>query len=100
MVYAITLISTDCLFLHPCFRVWILFEAAVCCNDNSSGTDNLIVVEVIGSECIDNENDDVQCATASSAPTALGATFTWEDMVNYVGQREQRHCVPDSIHFR
>ena len=37
-------------------------------NDDSSGTDDLTVVEVIGSECSDNESDDVQCATASSAP--------------------------------
>ena len=36
----------------------------------------------------DDESDDVQCATASSAPSALSATFTWEDMTNYVGQRE------------
>jgi len=52
-------------------------------DDDSSGTDDLTVVEVISSECSDNESDDVQCATASSA------TFTWEDMTNYVGQREQ-----------
>jgi len=48
----------------------------------------LTVVQILGSECSDNESDDVQCATASSAPTASSATFTWEDM-NYVGQREQ-----------
>jgi len=61
------------------------------CNDDddSSGTDDLTVVEAIGSECSDNESDDVQCATASSAPTALSATFAWEDLTNYVGQREQ-----------
>ena len=58
-------------------------------DDDSSGTDNLTVVEVIGLECSDNESDDVQCATASSAPAALSATFAWEDMTNYVGQREQ-----------
>ena len=28
----------------------------------------------------------MQCATASSAPTASSSTFTWEDMTNYVGQ--------------
>ena len=56
-------------------------------DDDSSGTDDLTVVEVTGSEC--SESDDVQCATASSAPTASSATFTWEDMTNYVGQREQ-----------
>jgi len=58
-------------------------------NDDSSGTDDLTVVEVTGSECSDSESDDVQCATASSASTASSATFTWEDMTNYVGQRDQ-----------
>ena len=52
-------------------------------DDNSSGTDDLTVVEVLGSEC-DNDSDDVQCATASSVPTASIATFTWEDVPNYV----------------
>ena len=33
-------------------------------DDDSSGTDDLTVVDVIGSECSDNESDDVQCATA------------------------------------
>jgi hypothetical protein len=54
-------------------------------NDDSSGTDDLTVGEVIVSEYSDEESDDVQCATASSAPSA---TFTWEDMTNYVRQRE------------
>ena len=58
-------------------------------DDDSSGTDDLTVVEVIDSECSDSESDDAQCATASSAPTASSATFMWEDMTNYVGQREQ-----------
>jgi len=76
-------------------------------DDDSSGNDDLTVVEVLSSECSDSESDNVQCATASSAPTASSATFTWEDMTNYVGQREQfvdkygpqneaqneRHCV-------
>ena len=44
-------------------------------NDDSSGTDDLTAVEVIDSECSDNESDDVQCATASSAPAASSATF-------------------------
>ena len=57
-------------------------------DDDSSGTNDLTVVEVIGSEYSDNESDDVQCAATSSAPAALSATFAWEDM-NYVGQREQ-----------
>jgi len=58
------------------------------CNDDddSSATDDLTVVEVLSSECSDSESDDVQCATASSEPTASSATFTWEDMTNYVGQ--------------
>ena len=58
-------------------------------DDDSSGTDCLTVGEVIGSECSDNESDDVQCAGASSAPSASSATFMWEDMTNYVGQREE-----------
>ena len=58
-------------------------------DDDSSGTDDLTAVEVIASECSDNESDDVQCATASSAPAASSATFAREDMTNNVGQREQ-----------
>ena len=58
-------------------------------DDDTSGTDDLTVVEVTGSECSDSESDDVQCATAPSAPTASSATVMWEDMTNYVGQREQ-----------
>jgi hypothetical protein len=54
-------------------------------DDDSSGTDGLIVCEVIGSKCSDNESDDVQFATASSAPSAQSATVMWEDMTNYVG---------------
>ena len=64
-------------------------DQSSCIDDDSSGTDDLTVVEVIGSEYSDDESDDVQCAIASSAPTASSATFTWEDMTNYVGQREQ-----------
>ena len=58
-------------------------------DDDSRGTDDFTVVELTDSECSDSESDDVQCATASSAPTASSATFTWEDMTNYVGQREK-----------
>ena len=54
--------------------------------DDSSGTDDLTLVEVLGLECSDNESDDVQCATASSAPTASSATFTWEDMTIMQGK--------------
>jgi len=57
-------------------------------DDDSSGNNDLTVVEVLGSECSDSASDNVQCATAASAPTASSATFTWEDMTNYVGQRE------------
>ena len=58
-------------------------------DDDSSGTDDLTVVEVIVSKCSDNESEDVQYATASSVPTASSATCTWEDMTNYVGQMGQ-----------
>ena len=43
---------------------------------------------VTDSKFSDNGSDDVQRATASSAPAASITTFAWEDM-NYVGQREQ-----------
>jgi len=61
------------------------------CSDDgdSSATDDFTLVEVLRSECSDSESDDVQCANASSAPTASSAKFTWEDMTNYIGQREQ-----------
>ena len=58
-------------------------------DEESSGTDDVTLFEVISSECSDSESDDVQCVTASSAPTVSCATFTWDDMINYVGQREQ-----------
>ena len=37
--------------------------------------------------------------TASSAPSASSATFTWEDMTNYVGQRENffDNCGPQNV---
>ena len=40
----------------------------------------------------------MQCATASSAPSASSATFTWEDTTNYVGQRENffHNCGPQN----
>jgi len=64
-------------------------------DDDSSGTHDLTVGEVIGSEYSDDKSDDVQCATASSASCA---TFTWEDMTNYVGQRENffDNCGPQN----
>jgi len=63
-------------------------------DDDSSGADDLTLGEVTGSECSDN----VQFATASSAPSALSDTFMWEDMINYVGQREQfvDNCGPQN----
>jgi len=57
-------------------------------DDDSSGTDYLTVGKIIGSEYSDDESDNVQWATASIAPTDSSATFPWEDMTNYVGQRE------------
>jgi hypothetical protein len=63
-------------------------------DDDSSGTNDLTVGKVIVSEY----SDDVQCATASSAPSASSAKFTWEDMTNYVGQRENffDNCGPQN----
>jgi hypothetical protein len=48
---------------------------------DSSGTDDLSVGEVISAEFCDNESD-------VHFSSALSAIFTWEDMTNYVGQRE------------
>jgi hypothetical protein len=56
---------------------------------DSSGTDDLTVGEVIGADCSDDESANVQFAAVSSAPSASIAIFTWEDMTNYVGQRER-----------
>ena len=47
---------------------------------DSSETDNLTVGKVIGVECSDNASEDVQFATAFSAPRASSPMFTWEDM--------------------
>jgi hypothetical protein len=67
----------------------IASDQSSCTNDDdSSGTDDLTVGKVTILECCDNESDDVQFATASRAPSALSATFMWEDMTNYVRQRE------------
>jgi hypothetical protein len=57
-------------------------------DDDSSGTDILTIVEVTGSECNDSENEDVQYATASSAPTASSAIFMWDDMMNTTNRKE------------
>jgi uncharacterized membrane protein len=56
--------------------------------DDSSWTDDLTVDEVILSEQSGDEESDVQCASTSSAPCVSPATFTWEDMTNYIEQRE------------
>jgi hypothetical protein len=43
-------------------------------------------------------NVEVKFATAPSASSASSAIFTWEDMKNYVGQREQfvDNCGPQN----
>jgi hypothetical protein len=51
-------------------------------DDGSSGTNILTIVEITGSEFSDSENEDVQCATASSA------TIMWEDMTNTTNRKE------------
>jgi hypothetical protein len=64
-------------------------------DDDSSGTDDLAVGEVIVLECSGNKDDIVQ---GVAAPNVLSATFTWEDMRNYVGQRGQfvGNCEPQN----
>jgi hypothetical protein len=52
---------------------------------DNSGTNDLTVSEVISAEYSDEESD-VHFSAACSAPSAI---FTWEDMTNYVRQREQ-----------
>jgi hypothetical protein len=54
---------------------------------DSSGTDDLTVGGIIVAECCDES--DVHFSASCSAPIATSAIFTWEDMTNYVGQREQ-----------
>ena len=65
---------------------------------DSSGTDDLTVGEVNSLEYSDNEIEEVKFATASSASRDSSAIFTWEDMTNYVGQREQfvDNCGPQN----
>jgi len=67
-------------------------------DDDSSGTDDFTVGEVIGSEYSDDESDNMEFTTASIAPIASSATFTWEDMTNYVGQKENffDNCGPQN----
>jgi hypothetical protein len=84
-------ISTGSLFIHFGIRVLVssimVFSRMYLCegdiqqrlldeltdSDQSSLTEDLTVNEVIGAECSDNENDKVQFATASSAPSASSA---------------------------
>jgi hypothetical protein len=63
-------------------------------SDESSGTDDLAVDKVIAVECVDEEDDIVRGASALSAPPSA----TWEDMTNYVEQREQfaGNCEPQN----
>ena len=67
-------------------------------DDDSSGTDDLTVGEVIGSKYSDDENDNMQYTTTSIVSIASSATFTWEDMTNYVGQKENffDNCGPEN----
>jgi hypothetical protein len=55
---------------------------------DNSGTDDITVDEVINAEYND-EGSDVHFSAPCGAPSASNAIFTWEDMTNYVGQREQ-----------
>jgi hypothetical protein len=56
--------------------------------DDSSGINNLAVGKVITLECRVNEGDIVQGFTAPSPPNASSTTFMWEDMTDYIEQRE------------
>jgi hypothetical protein len=67
-------------------------------DDDLNGTNDLAGGEVIALQCSDKEDDIVQVSTAPSAANALSATFTWEDMTNYVGETEQfaHNCRPQN----
>jgi hypothetical protein len=54
---------------------------------DSSDTDDLTVGEIIGAECCDES--DVHFSATCSASSAWSDIFSWEDMTNYVRQREQ-----------
>jgi hypothetical protein len=56
---------------------------------DSCGSDDLIMGEVNFAECSVNEIDNVQFGTGCSTRSASKGVFAWEDMTNYVGQREQ-----------
>jgi hypothetical protein len=58
-------------------------------DDDSSGIDDLPVGEAIAVEGTeDEESDSAQDASAVQGARSA-ASFTWEDMSNYIGQREQ-----------
>jgi hypothetical protein len=57
-------------------------------DDDSTGTNDLVVGKVIALEYSDYRDDIVQTSTAPSAPNASGALLTWVDMTNHVKQRE------------
>jgi hypothetical protein len=65
-------------------RNLLLIRVVLVTKCDSSGTDNLTVGEVISAKYSDEESA-VHFSAACSAPSAI---FTWEDMTNYVGQRE------------
>jgi hypothetical protein len=56
--------------------------------DDSSGINNLAVGKIITLESRANKGDIVQGFTAPGPLNASSTTFAWEDMTNYVGQRE------------
>ena len=63
-----------------------------------SGINNLAVGKVITLECRANEGGIMQGFTAPSPPNASSTASTWENMTNYVGQREQfvGNCCPQN----
>jgi hypothetical protein len=64
-------------------------------DDDSSGIDDLPVGEAIAIERTEDENSDSEIAVQS---VSSSARFTWEDMTNYVGRREQfiGNCGPQN----
>jgi hypothetical protein len=64
-------------------------------DDDSSGIDDLPVGEAIAVERTEHEDSDSESAAQS---VSSAARFTWEDMMNYVGRREQfiGNCGPQN----
>jgi hypothetical protein len=64
-------------------------------SDDSSGIDDLPVGEAIAIERTEDEDSDNESAVQS---VSSAARFTWEDMTNYVGRREQfiGNCGPQN----